>query len=396
MLPYFFRHYDAWVERYFIYDNGSTDDSLAMLRAHGNVEIFHFDVQGDSFVEEERRMGDTIWRGSEADWVIVTDIDEHIYHPNLARYLSRCQKRGVTAIQSIGYEMVADKFPTEDGLLVDLVTNGVRSMGHDRLCIFNPRAITNTNYSAGRHEAEPEGTVQWPAHPEVLLLHFKQLGVEYLVNRSAELRRGLRPRDIEEGWGFHYAWDAEKIADNWRELNESSAAVPGLGPLKHIKPTQYSAEERLIRRSGLVDDTWYLSAYPDVEEAGVEPVEHYCAYGWREGRNPNFYFETEWYRQTYPQFCTPGRNPVYDFLVNGEKQDAWPSPHFDTGWYRIEHKLSPVQSPLRHYLSRRRRRRLSPIPDFDPRAFCKSNRDSLPAGCDPFEEYWKSEADAAG
>jgi len=392
MLPYFFRHYDAIVEKYFIYDNGSTDGSLAMLQAHGNVEIFHFDVHGDSFVEEERRLGDTIWQGSDADWVIVTDIDEHIYHPNLPRYLARCQKQGITAIQSIGYEMIADHFPMKNGLLTELVTSGIRSTGHDRLCIFNPRAITRTNYSPGRHEASPEGAVRWPAYPEVLLLHFKQLGIEYLVNRSAELRRGLRPRDLEEGWGFHYTWDAARIAENWRELNESSATVPGLGSLKHIKPSQYCAEERIIRRSGMVETDWYLATYPDVMEAGAEPVLHFCAHGWKEGRNPNFYFDTEWYRQTYPQFCTPGRNPLFEFLVSGEKQNAWPSPHFDTGWYRAEHKLSRGVSPLHHYLSRRRRRRVSPLPDFDLRAYCKSNRRILPTGCDPFEEFCKSQA----
>src|ERR1700733_7363954 len=90
MLPFFFRHYDKIVDKYFIYDNGSTDGSIAMLEKHGRVEISHFE-SGDSFVEEERRLGDTMWRDSDADWVIITDIDEHIYHPDLTGYLKRCR-----------------------------------------------------------------------------------------------------------------------------------------------------------------------------------------------------------------------------------------------------------------------------------------------------------------
>ena len=52
MLPYFFRHYDDIVERYFIFDNGSTDGSLALLDSHPRVETTHFEVPGDSFVDE--------------------------------------------------------------------------------------------------------------------------------------------------------------------------------------------------------------------------------------------------------------------------------------------------------------------------------------------------------
>ena len=122
MLPFFFRHYDDLVDKYFVYDNGSTDGSLTLLQNHGRVEVSHFEVDGDSFCEVERRLGDTIWQNSDADWVIVTDIDEHIYHPNLTAYLQRCTGEGITAIQSIGYEMVSDHFPAENKLLVDAVT----------------------------------------------------------------------------------------------------------------------------------------------------------------------------------------------------------------------------------------------------------------------------------
>ncbi|MBI4190914.1 MAG: glycosyltransferase family 2 protein, partial [Betaproteobacteria bacterium] len=34
LLPFFFRHYDPWVDRYVIYDDNSTDATLEMLHAH--------------------------------------------------------------------------------------------------------------------------------------------------------------------------------------------------------------------------------------------------------------------------------------------------------------------------------------------------------------------------
>jgi len=387
MLPYFFQHYDPIVDRYFIYDNGSTDGSLELLENHGRVEITHFDTPGDSFVEEECRLGDTMWQNSDADWVIVTDIDEHIYHPRLLAYLQQCADEGITAIRTVGYEMVWDRFPSGDGPLYELVPDGTRSVGHDRLCIFNPKELTGTNYAPGRHTADPTGHVVWPAYREVLLLHFKHLGLDYLVARSAELLKGLKSKDIKSGWGIHYTWSEAKIAEKWQELRDHSGPVPGLGSLKHIDPADIVRDERIIAQSGLFDKEWYLIAYPDVAEAGVDPVEHYDAHGWREGRRPNFYFDPEWYCQNYPEMLTEGRNPLCDYVERGEKMDTWPSPLFHTDWYRTRYKLSADESPLRHYLTRRSSTTVSPVPDFDVEEYCRKHPAIVAAGIDPFEDH---------
>lgn len=42
----------------------------------------------------------------------------------------------------------------------------------------------------------------------------------------------------------------------------------------------------LVRRSGRFDAAYYLEEYPDVAASGVDPLAHYCAHGWREGRRP--------------------------------------------------------------------------------------------------------------
>ena len=73
IIPFFLRHYLPLVDRVFVYDNGSTDQSVALLSGDERIHVAHFDVTGDSFVEEERWLSDRIWkvsRGS-ADWVAV-------------------------------------------------------------------------------------------------------------------------------------------------------------------------------------------------------------------------------------------------------------------------------------------------------------------------------------
>jgi len=395
MLPFFFRHYDNLVDKYFVFDNGSSDESLSLLQKHGRVKITHFDTPGQSFAEEEVRLCDTIWQGSRADWVIVTDIDEHLYRPGLREYLQHCTDKGITAIRSIGYEMVSDSFPNGEGRLCELVTNGTRGAGHDRLCIFNPSAITATNYTLGRHAALPTGHVIWPESPEVLLLHYKQLGLDYLIARSAELLKGLKSKDIEEGWGVHYTWSPEKITEVWQEINALAAPVPGLGPLRHVEPKDYFRDERLVAESGVFDEEWYLATYVDVAQAGIDALSHYGAYGWKESRKPNAYFDPEWYRSNYPAMLTPGRNPFCDFLERGEIADAHPSPRFDTGWYRSQYGLNRHESPLRHYFAHRKSGRVSPVPNFDVFNYCHDHPNILRSGKDPFEEYCKESVEGS-
>src|ERR1043165_4480886 len=42
MLAFFFRHYERWVDRFYIYDDGSTDGTLDYLYAKPNVELRSF------------------------------------------------------------------------------------------------------------------------------------------------------------------------------------------------------------------------------------------------------------------------------------------------------------------------------------------------------------------
>lgn len=392
MLPFFFAHYDNLVDEYRVFDNGSTDRSLAILEAHPKVRLTHFKVPGSSFVEEERRLSDEIWKHSrgKADWVIVLDIDEHVFHPDLLGYLARCKADGVTAIRAIGYEMVSESFPTGDARLCEQITTGCRSVGHNKFCIFDPDAITESHFGPGRHQAWPEGNVVWPKSPEVLMLHYKQLGVDYVAARSAELFQGIKQGDIDQGWGLHYTWSREQIADTWQQMFDRSGPVPGLGELAHVPPSEYRGDEKKVEESGLLDPQWYLAAYEDVVANRADPADaltHFCLYGWKEGRMPNMYFEPEWYLATYPEVAESGVNPLIDYIESGEAAGAHPSPHFDPGWYRAHYGVPAEEMALRHYLRHRYTGQYSPVPGFDVESYTRRYPEVLALGKDPYEDY---------
>lgn len=230
MLPFFFRHYDPLVARYFVFDNGSTDRSLDMLAAHPKVTVDSFRPPQDTLVDAARGFYETVWHRSRgvADWVFIVNIDEHLHHPDGSRYFQRCRRDGITAMVTTGYEMVAATFPRPTDVLSQTITRGARAEYLDKLCAFRPDAIERLQYSAGRHGANPEGRVVFPKRPALRLLHYKYLGSDYVIARYAELGARIGATDRERGWGRHYFQPSDALIDAHRQLLAGAQPVAGL------------------------------------------------------------------------------------------------------------------------------------------------------------------------
>src|ERR1700757_4570650 len=55
------------------------------------------------------------------------------------------------------------------------------------------------------------------------------------------------------------------------------------------------SDYNIIAESGLFDRGYYLRSNPDVAEALLDPLAHFCDYGWREGRDPTPFFSMRFY-----------------------------------------------------------------------------------------------------
>ncbi len=112
----------------------------------------------------------------------------------------------------------------------------------------------------------------------------------------------------------------------------------------------------LIREAGLFDDGWYITKYPDVLVAGMEPLTHYLQIGVHEGRNPNPYFDTAWYLRKYPDVAEAGVNPLFHFAKMGAMEERDPGPDFSTLGYLIQHPelVLSQKNPLGHFLMHRK------------------------------------------
>jgi hypothetical protein len=74
----------------------------------------------------------------------------------------------------------------------------------------------------------------------------------------------------------------------------------------------------LLARSTLFDADWYLSRYPDVAVRGLDPIQHYLEFGWREGRDPGPSFSTKGYLKANKDVAQLGINPLIHYLEHGK------------------------------------------------------------------------------
>jgi SAM-dependent methyltransferase len=218
MLPFFFCHYDSFVDRYVVYDDGSTDRSLQILADHPKVEVRRFSrYYPDSFALSEQALSNQCWKESRgvADWVIVTDIDEHLFHPELRRYLGACAEAGVTLVPALGFQMISEELPRHGDLLCEAFPWGAPWAQMIKPSIFKPDQIEEIRFHAGRHGAAPVGNVRVPEQDEIFLLHYKYLGRDRTFSRHKELLTGLGSRDIQNEWGHRYLWSHAEFETDW-------------------------------------------------------------------------------------------------------------------------------------------------------------------------------------
>src|SRR5271157_3891843 len=93
-----------------------------------------------------------------------------------------------------------------------------------------------------------------------------------------------------------------------------------LGTLRHFPPGKIwrlARDYKLLASSALFDRDCYLAKYPDVLEAGFDPVLHYLLFGAAEGRVPGPDFDGTQYLEANPDVQKAHANPLVHFLRHG-------------------------------------------------------------------------------
>lgn len=142
-----------------------------------------------------------------------------------------------------------------------------------------------------------------------------------------------------------------------------------------------------LAESRVFDAAWYLLQHDDVVNANKDPLDHFCSYGWLEGRWPNCYFDPSWYRLNNPDVLVAGADPLEHYLRYGENEGRRPHPLFDPVWYRSAYCVPTEQLAFGHFVANRTSGRFAPSAELFAVPFITPYHDDPPMGIDPFAHY---------
>jgi hypothetical protein len=93
------------------------------------------------------------------------------------------------------------------------------------------------------------------------------------------------------------------------------------------------------------DAGFYLARYPDVAALRIDPLDHFLAYGWREGRDPNPSFSVADYLDSHRDVAAAGGNPFIHYLRHGRAENR-PTEENLGFRYRTIRDLQPVSARI--------------------------------------------------
>ena len=219
MIPYFMRHYNQY-GKVFLFEGHSTDGSAELAESLGATIIpvdTGNEIRDDIFTD----LKNNYWKTSKADWVIMCDIDEFIYHPNFKEYLKTLD---CTIVGPLWYEMFSDEFPTTGGQIYEEINMGFyfdpNIYDNTKFCLFKPQELTEMNYDPGCHSAHPVGNVKINDRSEVICMHMRHLSLDYVMSRNAYFSKRRSLINRKNGWGSHLESSREGV-QSWFDSHKS-------------------------------------------------------------------------------------------------------------------------------------------------------------------------------
>jgi glycosyltransferase involved in cell wall biosynthesis len=229
ILPHLLRHYLSFCEKVTIIDNNSTDNSVEIVNSFPNTQILEYNSNKELRDDIYIQIKNNVWKNSKniADYVIVGDADEFLYHEDIISFLTKAYNDNVTIFKPEGYHMVGDEdlILNFDDNIFDKVKEGVKTNVLDKMMIFNCNQINEINYSFGCHAANPVGNIKLISDNSLKMLHYKFMGLKDHMYKQKI--RGERLSDFNKklGLGTYYLFTEEQQINDYRSYLEKRKKV---------------------------------------------------------------------------------------------------------------------------------------------------------------------------
>lgn len=164
------------------------------------------------------------WKNSNADFVMMTDLDEVFYAKDIIAELKTLKEQDAAVIACKWYALIGDSVPEYDEklLLHQQIGKGyLQHINHrqgqeafGKLQLFNPKKVTSMTYSVGMHLAFPDAPITF--NENIYQFHFdKGFGADYKIQKRRELWQRLGYEQKLKGYCLEYGWEESKIRDEY-------------------------------------------------------------------------------------------------------------------------------------------------------------------------------------
>ena len=123
----------------------------------------------------------------------------------------------------------------------------------------------------------------------------------------------------------------------------------------YITLTEYIERKsyEIIEYSGIFDKNFYLQKYPDVKRQNIDPIKHYLEKGFKEGCNPNSYFNTLEYIKNIGKtvdinpfvhyiLYSSNNQSIQDFILNKYKKETLSNETINNIMNAIENQVTII------------------------------------------------------
>ena len=226
--PFVVDYWKRVARHVYVFDNGSNDGTVEFLNQFDWITIKHFDSEGfnDGI---HAYIKNNCWKGSDADWVWVSDFDECPYSEDFKEDAKWLDDNGYSIVFPQWVEVISTTNVPEyqaGKMLHELVDGAIATKGDinnpTKVLFFKPSKIDEINYSVGSHYCNSIGDIKMCQ--KLNTIHFKNLGINYLLNRYGKYRERLSEWNKRNNCGYHYLFDDDKQIKRFEEN------------LKNIKP----------------------------------------------------------------------------------------------------------------------------------------------------------------
>jgi len=236
ILPFFLDHYINHVgaAKVVLRDGGSTDGSAEIAARWPQVEFIH----APSEKLDDRalmQMRNEAWKPlrEDCDWVVVCDVDEFLWAPDVRGLLKTLKSQGITLPMVEGFNISSKLHPPfRPGrfLWQDRQSGSGDPRYLNKNLIFDP--AIDINYTLGCHHCQPSGPVRRSEGFVFKSLHMCTLSYEHFLSKSLRSAARLSDWNRQTNAGFHYRLHAGmgRAEFNARFMSADNVLAPRPNP----------------------------------------------------------------------------------------------------------------------------------------------------------------------